>query len=60
MATNNAQNAVIINGVTYELVPTDDRDECKECALLEPCNACNDKPCVIFFDDADGMHFERK
>ena len=55
------ENAVIIGGITYELIPDnagpDAGSECNRCALREQCRHV-DALCVSLFDDTKGMRFE--
>ena len=66
--TNKApKNAIIINGITHELVKAEGKvegglwfDECETCSLKEKCKDSQDALCVIVFDEAHDMHFRIK
>ena len=53
-----SQNAIIINGTTYELVPNDTgKDVCESCALNSMCKSLSYSLCVDFHDADTEYHY---
>lgn len=49
--------SIIINGVRYDAVMNDSRNECIDCAFFESC--MENETCCDFLGDMEGMHFEK-
>lgn len=49
--------SIIINGIRYDAVMNDSRNDCIDCAFFESCKE-NDT-CCNFLGDMEDMHFEK-
>ena len=56
---NDIENAVIIDGVVYELIDDDKRDECARCDLVEECAKTTTTMCAPVFGNTIGKRFKR-